>query len=193
MILYATKQTVERYGIKMPEELQDPVAHSIAMDVYSSQKGNPLLEWGVKLFYVDRRKCIQICNFASKFTIVLVDIKKSELVLTAQSMALYLLDIYSDDSEMTALLKRFFKDYPFACFSRLTDKRIIATMNRFQSVYLLDGYRLYDFIENNVMLTKKMNKEINRDYMVTDKIDGKTQYFFPADRFAELLKEYYKK
>ena len=102
------------------------------------------------------------------------------------------MDIYSDDKRMTALLQRFFKDYPLVCFAKLSDRRIISTMNRFQSTYLEDGYYLYDFIENGVLKTIKLNREINKNYLITDKIDGKTQYFYPVERFAQLLKDYYK-
>ncbi len=151
MIVYATKQTVDSYGFKMPEEFRDPIMKPIILDVYNREKGNQLLEWGAKLFYFDRRKCIQVCNFASKFTIVLADVKKVEVELIGDFIARYMLDIYSEDKKMTALLKRFFKENPLVCFSKLTDRRIISTMNRFQSNYLEDGYYLYNFIENNVL------------------------------------------
>lgn len=192
MIIYATKQTVDRYEIKMPENFQDPVMRQIVLGVYNNEKGNQLLEWGAKLFYFDRRKCLQVCNFASKLTVVLVDIKKSDLEFVGDCVARYLMDIYSDDKRMTALLERFFKDYPIVCFAKLTDRRITSTMNYFQSTYLQDGYCLYDFIEKGVLKTIKLNRKINKNHLATDKIDGKTQYYYPAEKFAELLKDYYK-
>ncbi|HCD90600.1 MAG TPA: hypothetical protein DEQ52_02580 [Ruminococcaceae bacterium] len=192
MIIYATKQTVDRYGIKMPENFQNPFMRQMTLAVYNREKNDRLLEWGAKLFYFDHRKCIQICNFASKFTIVLVDIKKADLEIVGDLVAKYLLDIYSDNKRMTALLKRLFKEHPLVCFAKLTDRKTISTMNRFQSVYLEDGYRLYDFIENGILKTIILNREINREYLVTDKIDGKTEYFYPAERFEELLINYYK-
>lgn len=192
MIIYGTKQTIDRYGIKMPEEFQEPTMRQIALDVYGNENRNRLLEWGAKLFYFDRRKCIQFCNFASKFTIVLVDVKKADLEAVGDAIARYLLDIYSDDDKLIALLERYFKEHPLVCFARLTDKKIISTMNRFQSVYLEDGYRLYDFIEDGILKTRELNRKINKDYLVTDKINGKTEYFFPADRFADLLGEHYR-
>lgn len=192
MIIYATKQTVERYGIKMPEEFQEPVMKQIALDVYNREKGDRLLEWGAKLFYFDRRKCIQVCNFASKFTVVLVDVKKSELETVGDLVAGYMLDIYSDDKTMTALLKQHFKMHPLVIFAKLTDKKIISTMNNFQLTYLNDGYRLYDFIDNGILKTRELNRNINTDYVAREKINGETQYFFPAEKFAELLKDYYK-
>lgn len=192
MIICGTKQTVDRYGIRMPEEFQEPVMRQIVLDVYNREKDNRLLNWGAKLFYFDRRKCLQVCNFASKFTIILVDIKNSELENVGNLIARYLLDIYTDNNEMTVLLKRYFREHPLVCFAKLTDRKIISTMNRFQSVYLADGYRLYDFIENGILKTRELNRKINKDYLVTEKIDGRTQYCYPAEKFAELLKDYYK-
>lgn len=43
MIIYATKQTVDRYGIKMPKEFQDPTMKQIVIDVYNHEKGERLL------------------------------------------------------------------------------------------------------------------------------------------------------
>lgn len=65
-------------------------------------------------------------------------------------------------------------------------------MNRFQSIYLEDGYRLYDFIEDGILKTINLNRKINKEYLVSDKIDGKTKYYYPAKRFEELLINYYK-
>ncbi len=64
-------------------------------------------------------------------------------------------------------------------------------MNRFQSIYLENGYRLYDYIDDGILQTRKLNKHINKDYIVTEKIDGKTQYFYPFEKFAKSLKERY--
>lgn len=158
MIIYATKQTVDRYGLKMPEEFQDPVIRQVVLNVYNNEKDNRLLEWGAKLFYFDRRKCLQVCNFASKLTIILVDIKKDDLELVGQYIAMYLMDIYSGDKTTKVLLERLFEEHPIVCFSKLTDRKIVAKINNFQSVYLNDGYELYYFIEKVVLQTKKIEQ-----------------------------------
>ena len=59
-------------------------------------------------------------------------------------------------------------------------------------LFLKDGYRLYDFIENGILKTINLNRKVNKEYLVSDKIDGKTKYYFPAERFEELLINYYK-
>lgn len=176
----------------MPEDFQDPFTKQIALSVYDREKDDRLIEWGAKLFYFDRRKCIQLCNSASKFTVVLVDVKKADLSYTADIVARYMLDIYSDNEKMTFLLKRLFKEHPFVCFYKITDRKTISSMNQFQSSYLCDGYSLYDFIENGILKTKDLNREINKDYIVTEKRNGRTECFYPAERFEELLTEYYK-
>ncbi len=167
MIIYATKQTIERYKIKMLQEFTDPVMRSIVEAVYKKEHGDRLLEWGAKLFYFDRRKCIQVCNFASKFTIILVDVKIAELESVGDAIAQYMFDIYSDNAEMTKLLKKFFANYPLVCFAKLTDRSAISTLNRLQTYYLEDGYRLYDYIENGILQTRKLNRFLNTDYFVT--------------------------
>jgi len=72
MIIYATKLTFERYKLKLPAELTPPIDR-IAQAVIEKESGDKLLEWGAKLFYFDKRKCIQVVNFASKFTLFLID------------------------------------------------------------------------------------------------------------------------
>ncbi len=191
MIIYATKQTIERYKLTMPDEFSDPVIQAIASAFYEEEQGDRLLEWGAKLFYFDRRKCIQVCNFASKFTIILVDVKIKNLEYIGDAIFQYMMDVYSDDKETSALVEQYFKDQPFVCFGKLTDRSIISSLNHFQSWYLEDGYRLYDFIKDNVLQTKELNRKINKDYITTAKVDGKTQYFVPAEKFAELIRERY--
>jgi hypothetical protein len=72
--------------------------------VIEKESGDKLLEWGAKLFYFDRRKCIQVVNFASKFTLFLIDIKVIDLENVGDMMAHYLLELYKSDREMTKAL-----------------------------------------------------------------------------------------
>ncbi len=191
MIIYATKQTLERYKLKTPEEYNDPWARTTLQTVYAKEHGDRLLEWGAKLFYFDRRKCVQVCNFASKFTIVLADIKVSEIKEIGKMIGYFLYDIYDDDKKTTALIERYFDEHPFVCIAKLTDRSIISTLNRMQSSYLYDGYRLYDYIEGNILHTRKLNKKINEGYPVTITENGKTRYIYPKEEFAELIGKRY--
>lgn len=191
MIFYVTKQTFERYKLKMPEDMHFP-ANEIAKSVVLREGGNRLLEWGGKLFYFDRRKCIQFVNFASKLTLFLFDIKVDDLPNIGNYMESYLFDIYSGDKKMIKSLERLFDEHPACCFSKLTDKSAIATLNRTQLSFANDGYRFYSFIENGILKSREINKMINKDWLFTQKINGETEYFYAADKFKELLTEMYK-
>jgi len=189
MILYATKQTIERYKIVLPQDMHSPFKE-IALSTLQKEGGDRLLEWGAKLFYFNRRKCLQVVNFASKLTLFLFDVKVDDLYYVGNAIAHYLLDIYSDNVVMTKLLDRFFEDYPVLTFGRLTDKRAIATLNRTQLTFADDDW-FYNFVEKNVLQTRKINKKINFDWFFTEKNDGKTEYFYSGEKFERLLKERY--
>lgn len=190
MIIYLTKETRERLNIPTTSEMKTDMK-LLAEKVIEKESGDPLLEWGAKLFYFDRRKCLQVVNFASKFTLILIDIKVKDIFDIPNIMAMYMFEIYKNEALTTRLLKRFFEENPFVAYSALKDKRIIATLNHTQLTYLEDGYRLYDFIENNIMQSKKLNYKINFDWIFTDKADGKTEYYESGKKFAELLKRRY--
>lgn len=44
MIIYATKQTMDRYGIRMPDEFENPRVRALAHSTYEREHGDGLLE-----------------------------------------------------------------------------------------------------------------------------------------------------
>lgn len=192
MIIYATKQTFERYKLKFPSELTSPI-NIIAENVIKNESGDKLLEWGAKLFYFDKRKCIQVVNFASKFTLFLFDIKVADLKNVGDIMAHYLLEIYKDDKQMTMALKKMFEANPVTCFAKLTDKSAIATLNTTQSNFADDGYRFYEFIRDGVLHTMEINCAVNFKWLFTMKINEKTEYIYAGEKFKEIVLERYGK
>ena len=190
MIIYVTKKTAERYRIGMCEQASSPMKE-IADAVTQHERGDALFEWGAKLFYFDRRKCLEVANFASKFTLFLVDIKVDDLPGIGSLIAHYMSYIYENDPVMTDLLERYFDESPILVFSKLTDKSNIAHLNHTLSDFAWDGYRLADYIENNILQSMKLNKYFNTEWPVTRMIDGKKEYVYPAETFSMLLKERY--
>ena len=186
MIMYVTKETFERYKLKPPEDLKPPL-DELARTVIEKEAGDRLCEWGGKLFYFDRRKCIQIVNCASKFTLFLVDVKLSDLPKIGDYIAEYIFDIYSADKEMLSALGRMFEEHRYMCFSKLTDKSIISTLNSTQSRFAEDGYRFYDFISEGILHTKDINRKINSDWLFTMTINKKTDYFYAREKFRALV------
>lgn len=191
MILYVTKETFERYKFTMPENFSDPLVGLMAQSVLQRESGDRLLEWGGKLFYFDRRKCLQVVNFASKLTFVLADIKMEDREYIGNIIAEYMFRLYEGHKKITQYLERLFKEHPMTCFSRLKDKSAISTLNRTQAYELEDGYRLGDFIWDGILHTVELNNKINRKWLFSQKIDGKTEYIYPAERFEQLLCERY--
>ncbi len=191
MILYGTKETMTRFKLKMPEELSDPLIAALGQAALARETGDRLGEWGVKLFYFDRRKCLQAVNFASKLTIFLFDIKVAEVGKIGNELAHYLLHIYKDDAEMLGLLERYFEECPIACFMPLKDKSIIATLNHTQSDYLWNGERLWEYIRGGILHTLELNWDVNWNWIFSQKNGEKREYMFPAERFAQLLRERY--
>ena len=185
MILYATKQTIEDLNIPMIEELSQ-FNKIMAQKVIEEQTNDRLLEWGLKIFYFDNRKCVQAINYASKLTIFLFDIKE-EIAYIANGIAIYLMDIYEKDKNMIKVLKKFFKDYPACTFSKITDRSVIASLNHNQFEFADNGYAFYDYIENGILKSKEINKKFNWNELTTQIINGKKDYIYPAEYFRELL------
>ena len=191
MIYYATQQTLERYKLNTPENFQSETGDIVRM-IANKERGNRLYEWGCKLFYFDRRKCLQDVHFASKLTIFLIDIKMDDIVYATNAVAQYIFDIYDGDKMMKRALERYFKSSPIVVFDKITDRSIIATLNKTQSDWAEDGYYFYEFIINGILQTKEINRKINRDWIFTRKVNGKTEYIRSAEEFEKLIKENFK-
>lgn len=190
MILYSTKQTIKELNIPMPEELST-FNQLLSTKVIEQQKNNKLLEWGIKIFYFDGRKCIQAMNFASKLTVFIFDLEKEQIAYIADAIAKYLFDIYDNDKKMKKILEKFFDDYPVCAFSKLQDKSIITSLNHNQLDFAEDGYRFYDYIEKGILQTRKINNDVNWKHIVGINKNNKKDYIYPGEYFRELLLEKY--
>ena len=102
MIVYLTKQTIERYSVKVPMEY-DKTKVMIA-DIVEKEKEDKLFEWGAKLFYFERKKCIQLVNFETKLTFFIFDIKVKEFNSIGKCLINSLYEIYKDKLGMEPLL-----------------------------------------------------------------------------------------
>ena len=191
MIYYATQQTLERYKLNTPENFQSETGDIVRM-IANKERGNRLYEWGCKLFYFDRRKCLQVVHFASKLTIFLIDIRMDDIVYATNAVAQYIFDIYDGDKMMKRALERYFKSSPIVVFDKITDRSIIATLNKTQSDWAEDGYYFYEFIINGILQTKEINRKINRDWIFTRKVNGKTEDIRSAEEFEKLTQENFK-
>ncbi len=186
MIIYCTKETRERYNLTPIEKMSEPL-RVFNQAILDKESGDELLEWGAKLFYFDRRKCLQVVNFASKFTLFLIDVKVDVIADVPNFMFEYIRDIYKDDELMLYCLKKMTIEFPFCTFSKLTNRSIISTLNQTEGSFADYGYRFYEYIENGIMQSKKINRDINRDWIFSKKNGKDTEYFYSADKFRELV------
>ncbi len=186
MIFYATNQTFRSYGLKTAAQLSEPMA-SRTMAVIERDTGDALIEWGLKVFYFDGRKCLQAVNFACKFTLFMFDIKKKEFENLGDLMAHYLLSIYENDPRTIKYLHRMFADDRYFAVAPLKNKSIIATLNHNQSDYALNGYRFRNYVSGGILHTMKINNDFNFEYSVTYKAIGRPDYFYPGELYRELL------
>lgn len=189
MILYITKKTKDRFNIPLYSELTDEL-ELLARNILVKEQDD-IFKWGVKIFYFDRRKCLQIMNFASKVSIFLIDIKVQDVKEISNMLAHYLKIIYEDDLEVVELLDRYFKETPISFFDTLKDRSVIGSLNHNERYFLEGGYRLYDFIENGTLHTIRINKQFNFRYIVGKKSNGKTEYIVPGEEFKKMLSQRY--
>lgn len=187
MIFYATRETRERYRLKTPDEMQLELGQMVRQ-LASKERGSRVYEWGCKLFYFDRRKCLQIMHFESKLVIFLANVKVKDMEYTGNAVAHYLMDLYSADAAMSAALERFFASSPLVCFDKLTDRSIITRMNGVQNRWAWDGHRFYKYLRDGILHTREINRDVNQ-MPVIEKVDGKDAWFIPYERFAEIIQK----
>ncbi|NVP23169.1 DUF6933 domain-containing protein [Treponema phagedenis] len=190
MIIYATKQTFERYKLKLPHELTPPI-NKIAEMIIEMESGNELLEWGAKLFYFDGKKCIQVVNFASKFTLCLVDIKIKDLELIGHIIIHYLLTLYEKEPPMLRAIEKMAQDSPAFCFAKLTNRSAISTLNLIQRELLDDGRLFSTHLKDGILHTIEINRFINFKWIFGVRLMEKDGHVYAGDRFRELLLERY--
>ena len=189
MIIYTTKETRERLKLKMPNELNPPLSEFVK-EVINKESGNPMLEWGAKLFYFDRRKYLQVVHFASKLTLFLIDIKVKDIEKIGDMIAFYLFELYKDKPNVIKKLEKFIASSPFICFDKITNKSIISTLNHTESNFAFYGNRFYQYIKNNILHSKQINYDVNFDFIFSSSLDKSDMYFHSGERFEKLLLEY---
>lgn len=186
MIYYATKETMEVFGLKTPENMH-PSISPLAQAVKQKEVGQHIYEWGCKAFDFDGRKCLQIMHFETKMVIYLIDWKADEIEYAANAVAEYLMDMYKEDKQMQEALKRFFASAYHVVFDKIIDRSMITSMNYVLNRWAMDGYRFYDYVENGTLYTKKINRDVN-EMLATITVNGKKEWIVPYEYFAQIIK-----
>ena len=188
MIFNCTKKTKERFNINYWEEYKDEIEEKEIIDIIEKEKEDSFFNWGLKYFAFDRRKCIQLIHFETKFNLYLFDIKVADMSELGNIIAYYLLELYKTDQEVTELLEDYFKESQLCVYTKLTNKSAISTLNGNEWQFALGGERFYEYIDNNILKTLDINKDANWNNLVT--INKK--YIVPGKEFKRALIERYK-
>ena len=182
MILYGTKQTVERFKFVMPHSEE-------ALAMYNSQKGERIHEWGARLFYMSGKKCLQVVNFASKLTLFFFDLKVDDIPYLPNYFLNYLLYLYQSDEPMIAAIMRYLIETDGIVYGKITDRSIISTMNRNHLEFADEGYAFFEYIEDGILNTHAINYRMNWKWLLSIKRPDKKQpdYIYPAEEFRSLI------
>lgn len=157
------------------------------MDALSRERGSGLFEWGCKVFDCCGVECVQITHSASRLTVLHFDTNAKDARATIPlALQGYLFDIYGDDRAMRRALNRYFMSASIVVFDLIHDRRLIGALNQVELEWNLEEEGLGEYVEGNVLQTRKINRDIAERYR-TVKINGKTEYVIPKAYFRELV------
>ena len=160
MIFYCTKETMERFHLKTPSEMREPM-RSACQAVVALECEKNIYQWGAKLFYFDGRKCMQVMHILSGLTVFVIDIKKDDLPLIGNHVAEYVFDIYKGDRKMTRALEKYYRSSPMVVMDRLQDRSAMASLNSTLRFWAEDGDRFYEYIRDGILHTLEINRDVN--------------------------------
>lgn len=181
MKLYGTKLTFDRY----------PKIKEIVRNENDINEDDLIDSWAMKIFYFDGKKCLQVVHFPTKFSLVFVNVKVTDLKNLDNMIKMEVLHFYSGDIEMEQALAKLFMGSSETQYYYLKDKSMISTLNRTQSDFLFDGYSLNDYIENNILYTRDVINDLNREWIMTIKKNGKSEYIFTGEEFRSYILHYF--
>lgn len=174
----ATKLTIARFRLPQHESVE-------------SAEPDDLFQWGLKVFYFQKNKCLQILNFASKLTVFLYDVKIKDTENIPELLEQNLWTLFQQDEEIHTALKWYLGQLNSVVYAPLKNRSIVSSLNYNQTHYLLDGAELLLYLEDGKPNMMQLNAAYNFRFLVGKKIDGKTDFIVPAEEFKKLLMEMY--
>jgi len=185
VIIHITQGLADRFNLKMADELPKE-EKAPALDYLKNRKWDSLISWGAKGFHFRNISCVQMLNFASKLSFFAFNVETGTPEMLGHIMWQYLDEIYSDDEEMKKALEKYFKQNAYTVYTPLTDKAATASLNKNEQIFTNEE-KMSQFIENGTLLSRKLNWEYNKGYLVARIVSGKTEFIVPADRFKDLI------
>lgn len=178
MRLEGTKQTIERFNIELDSE--------VATD------DNSLFYFAMKLFYANGKKCLQIIHVQTKLTIILYDVKNSDIKNLDIRIKPEIYKLFKEDIAFTECLDKFFEYNPKLTFGKLSNRSAISTLNRTEMVFIDDLEIFYIDEDTSEVVCDEILHQINFNYFMTITENKKPRYMLAAEEFKETITNYFK-
>ncbi|MGL5978382.1 MAG: DUF6933 domain-containing protein [Erysipelotrichaceae bacterium] len=180
MILYATKQTVDRYHLDIVKKAE------VAL-LQTQKEYDSMLDWSIKIFYFRGKKCVQCLHIKTKLTFYFYNITKQEILGLDQFIYLQLTQLFYEDTQLMQCITMMKQKDEGTCFASLHDRTAISSMNINERGFLFSGMRLEDYIEAGSIHLGRLNHHMNFEYILTRKEGNKAIYYWPAEYFREVM------
>lgn len=191
MIVHATAKAIQQCRLKTYDKLK-PANLPLAKSILARDLGSGLHEWGMNCFDFLGKRCLVFVNNASHFTLFTYGAKYDQMNDLGNFIARSLFDSYTGDTEMIESLHRMFEYGDKLIFKPLQNRNLSAILNHMIVDYARCGNRFRDYVDyNNVLHLKQINYDVNFNYSVSHRIDGKNVHIEAGPYFRKLVVTHY--
>jgi len=120
MILRCTKKLLTEYGLSVVEDTSDNKTFS---------------EWYANLIYIERKKCILFTESKTLYSIILLDIKKADIINIGEIFYKQLYRSFLQIGIKEYLIKHIIPQPLKIIYSKTQDKKILGSMNDYAYQY----------------------------------------------------------
>ena len=137
---------------------------------------HPLDEWYAHIFYISRHKCAMFMNAKTRFSFVVMDVKREHLKSLEDVFRKGLSKALYEEDYPAETIKMFNDRIQSLQLALTIDRRVLGTMNQF----IKDFLYMYEYSRDDI---KRNDSELGRQLRRTPVI----KYGFPDKKMKELL------
>ena len=145
---------------------------------FISESQEPLKEWYVNLFYIDRKKCLIFTEAQSLFTFIVFGLYRKEIKTIEKVFRKGLSKILYYHNFNAKQINHILKTCDDFCFSTTISRKVLGSMND-----MVFGYK------NHLYLMEQITEEIEIDILrsLNDTPMGSIKYEFPIEVFTKYV------
>ena len=177
MNIYVTKETAKR--LKLPA-VSEPSA---------AEECDLLMSWGAKLYYFNRRKCIQLVNYETRLTIVLDDLRAQKSAAIPDLLMASLQELFKGDQEMLTCLERMEKEGPVRYGTPIRNRKILSSIVFNETTFLARDVIPKGFVQEGALLTRELNWYLNMQHLFAETIHESGMVSNPGEKFRKRMVE----